>query len=100
MDKSEEVLNLVRTVGDLPREDQSRILRIVDLLSLAPSQVQQQTHRMLRNLLDAEPESKHECVAGVDEVIEYLEQAVLEDEEDMTGAWSRFDHFLARTTTQ
>lgn len=96
---SEEVLKLVRTVGDLPREDQSRILRIVDLLSLAPSQVQKHTQRMLRELLDAEPESKLECVAGVDEVIEYLEQAVL-DSEDHAAAWHRFDQLMARGTTQ
>ena len=99
MDMSEEVLKLVRTVGDLPREDQSRILRIVDLLSLAPSQVQKRTQRMLRELLDAEPESKLECVAGVDEVIEYLEHAVL-DTEDRAAAWSRFDQLMTRGTTQ
>lgn len=96
---SEEVLKLVRTVGDLPREDQSRILRIVDLLSQAPAQVQLRTQRMLRDLLDAEPESKLECVAGVDEVIEYLEHAVL-DEQDPAVAWARFDHLFARSTTQ
>jgi prophage DNA circulation protein len=99
MDKSEEVLKLVRTVGDLPREDQSRILRIVDLLSHAPSPVQKRTQRMLRDLIDAEPESKLECVAGVDEVIEYLENAVL-DEPDTAAAWARFDQFFARSTTQ
>jgi hypothetical protein len=99
MDMSEEVLNLVRTVGDLPREDQSRILRIVDLLSLASSPVQKHTQRMLRDLLDAEPESKLECVAGVDEVIEYLENAIL-DEQENTGAWARFDEIFARSTTQ
>ncbi|MBN1240312.1 MAG: hypothetical protein JXB36_17545 [Gammaproteobacteria bacterium] len=96
---SEEVLKLVRTVGDLPREDQSRILRIVDLLSQAPASVQMRTQRMLRDLLDAEPESKLECVAGVDEVIEYLEHAVL-DGQDPAAAWARFDHLFARSTTQ
>lgn len=96
---TEDVLKLVRTVGDLPREDQSRILRIVDLLSQAPSSVQLQTQRMLRDLLEAEPESKLECVAGVDEVIEYLEHAVL-DERDSAAAWARFDHLFARSTTQ
>lgn len=99
MDMSEDVLKLVRTVSDLPREDQSRILRIVDLLSLAPFQVQKRTQRMLRDLLDAEPESKLECVAGVDEVIEYLEQAVL-DSEDRPAAWGRFDQLMARGTPQ
>lgn len=94
-----DVLKLVQTVGDLPREDQSRILRIVDLLTLAPSPVQQRTQRMLRDLLDADPESKVECVAGVDEVIEYLEQAVLESE-DQSAGWRRFEHMFARGSTQ
>lgn len=90
MDVSEEVLKLVTTVSRLPREDQTRILKIVDLLSLASSPVQQQTQRMLSALLDANPESKFECVAGVDEVIEYLEQAIYGDE-DAAPAWARFD---------
>jgi hypothetical protein len=99
MDMTEEVLKLVQVVGDLPREDQRRILRIVDLLSLAPSAVQQRTHRMLRELLDGHPESKRECVAGVDEVIEYLEHAVLESD-DYNGGWGRFEHVVARGSTQ
>jgi hypothetical protein len=70
---SEDVLRLVRTVERLPREDQDKILRIVDLLSLVPRSVQNTTQRMLRELLDKDPVSKTECVAGVDDLIEYLE---------------------------
>ena len=73
---SEEVLRLVRTVERLPREDQDKILRIVDLLSLVPVSVQDRTQRMLRELLARAPASKSECVAGVDDVIEYLEHNV------------------------
>ena len=29
---------------------------------------------MLRDLLAREPASKHECVAGIDDIIEYLER--------------------------
>jgi hypothetical protein len=73
---SEDVLRLVRTVERLPREDQDKILRIVDLLSLVPIAVQDRTQSMLRELLSRRPESKHECVAGVDDVIDYLERNV------------------------
>jgi hypothetical protein len=73
---SEDVLRLVRTVERLPLEDQDKILRIVDLLSLVPLSVQDHTQRMLRELLDRDPASKNECVAGVDDVIGYLEQNV------------------------
>ena len=48
---SEDVLRLVRTVERLPREDQDKIMRIVDLLSLVP-------------------------LPGVDDVIRYLERNV------------------------
>ena len=73
---SEEVLRLVRTVERLPREDQDKILRIVDLLSLVPVSVQDRTQQMLRELLASAPASKSECVAGVDDVIEYLERNI------------------------
>ena len=73
---SEDVLRLVRTVERLPREDQEKILRIVDLLSLVPIRVQDETQQMLRELLARDPISKNECVAGVDDVIRYLERNV------------------------
>jgi tetrahydromethanopterin S-methyltransferase subunit A len=73
---SEDVLRLVRTVERLPREDQEKILRIVDLLSLVPIRVQDKTQQMLRELLARDPASKNECVAGVDDVIRYLESNV------------------------
>ncbi len=74
---SEDILRLVRTVERLPREDQDKILRIVDLLSLVPLSVQNRTQRMLRELLNKHPASKRDCVAGVDELIEYLEDNAL-----------------------
>ncbi len=73
---SEDVLRLVRTVERLPREDQEKILRIVDLLSHVPIPVQDRTQQMLRDLLARDPASKSECVAGVDDVIRYLERNV------------------------
>ncbi len=71
---SEDVLRLVRTVERLPSEDQDKILRIVELLTRVPIGVQDRTQQMLRDLLAREPASKHECVAGIDDIIEYLER--------------------------
>ena len=74
MPVSEDVLRLVRTVERLPSEDQDKILRMVDLLTLVPLQVQNRTQRMLRELLERQPDTKRECVAGVDDVLAYLER--------------------------
>jgi hypothetical protein len=74
MPVSEDVLRLVRTVERLPREDQDKILRMVDLLTLVPLTVQNRTQRMLRDLLERHPDTKRECVAGVDDVLDYLER--------------------------
>ena len=71
---SEDVLRLVRTVECLPSEDQDKILRMVDLLTLVPLPVQDRTQRMLRELLERQPDTKRECVAGVDDVLAYLER--------------------------
>ena len=84
---SEDVLRLVRTVERLPREDQDKILRIVDLLSLVPPAVQDESQRMLRELLAPRPSTKNECVAGVDDVIAYLESTcALRPASELPGA--------------
>lgn len=74
MPLSEDVLQLVRTVERLPSEHQDKILRMVDLLTLVPLPVQHRTQRMLRELLERRPHTKSECVAGVDDVLAYLER--------------------------
>jgi hypothetical protein len=73
MPVSDDVRRLVRTVERLPTEDQDKILRMVDLLTLVPLAVQSNTQRMLRDLLERRPNSKRECVDGVDDVLAYLE---------------------------
>lgn len=87
MPLSEDVLRLVHTVERLPSEDQDKILRMVDLLTLVPLPVQNRTQRMLRELLERRPDTKSECVAGVDDVLAYLER-------NATGA----DRELCRVT--
>lgn len=74
---STEVVRLVESVEQLADADQHRILRLVSLLTCVPAPVQRTTHRMLRELLDADPASVAECVDALDEVIEYLENEVL-----------------------
>jgi hypothetical protein len=74
MPVSDDVLKLVRTVERLPSEDQDKILRMVDLLTLVPLPVQDRTQRMLRELLEQQPNTKRECVARVDDVLAYLER--------------------------
>ncbi len=76
MPLSNDVRRLVRTVERLPVEDQDKILRMVDLLTLVPVSVQDRTQRMLRELLDRQPDTKRECVAGIDDVLAYLESNV------------------------
>jgi hypothetical protein len=39
-----------------------------------PLSVQDKTQRMLRELLERQPDTKRECVAGVDDVLAYLER--------------------------
>ncbi len=99
MDAADEILELVRTVAGLPREDQNRILRLVDLLSLAPYAVQQRTNQRLRELLDAEPQSKLECMDGLDDIIDYLERAVA-GAEDRSASWSGLTYAVLRGTVQ
>lgn len=76
-DKSLEIARLVNSVEQLAEPDQQRILRIVSLLTRVPASVQQTTQRMLRDLLDTNPGSADECIEGVDELIEYLENEVI-----------------------
>ena len=80
---SEDVLELVHTVERLTAEDQERILRIVSLLTRVPSAVQRETQRRLKSLVERDPHSMFDCVNGVDDVIEYLENCILAVNEPM-----------------
>jgi hypothetical protein len=85
MPLSNDVRRLVRTVERLPVEDQDKILRMVDLLTLVPVSVQHRTQTMLRELLEREPDTKRECVAGIDDVLAYLERNVVLKTQARTG---------------
>jgi hypothetical protein len=88
MQVSEEVLRVVHKVERLPREDQDKILKMVDLLTLVPLEIRDESQRMLRELLARDPSTKSECVAGLDDVIAYLERNVPRS--------ARHQSFLAR----
>lgn len=74
---SEDVARLVDTVERLTADDQRRIVRVVDLLLIAPFEIRTQSQSMLRGLLQNGPESKDALVSGLEDVIRYLETALL-----------------------
>ena len=76
MTPSNTVLNLVRTVGRLPVEDQDKILRVVSLISHAPTTAQNHSKRMLKALVSEEPESRLDCVTELEDIISYLEASL------------------------
>jgi hypothetical protein len=74
MPVSDDVWRLVRKVERLPSEDQEKIIRMVGLLPLVPLAVQDRTQRLLRELLEQQPTTRRECVARVDDLLDYLER--------------------------
>jgi hypothetical protein len=76
MAATKDVWRLVHTVERLPSQDQEKILRMVDLLTLVPVGAQNCAQQMLRKLLESAPDSHTECLAGVDDVLAYLERNV------------------------
>lgn len=84
---SDDVVRLVETVERLSHEDQDRILRLVSLLTGAPMNVRDRTRTMLRSLLAREPRSSIECIAAIDEVLEYLEARTEERSYTRADAW-------------
>lgn len=93
---SDEIVQLVHTVARLDAKDQERILRIVSLLTLVPVSVQRQTQKMLKELIDRDPSSMLECVASVDEVIEYLEDNILSASDYIGGPESFYCASVSR----
>jgi len=99
MDTTDAILKLVRTFMGLPRDDQNRLLRLIDMLSMAPLAAQQRGHELLRELIDSNPQSKLECVDGIEELIEYLERSVA-NADDHSPSWSDLPRLIARSTIQ
>jgi len=70
---SDEATELMLVVERLATQDQSRIVRLIDLLSEAPDDLREQTQRMLRALMAREPETHAECLNGMDAIIAHAE---------------------------
>ena len=84
---SDDVARLVQTVERLDSQDQERILKLVNLLMIAPASARDHTQTMLRDLLDREMCSMLECVAAVDEVLEFLEKSAAAASGNYLEAW-------------
>ena len=99
MDTADEIMQLVRTVAELPDGEQDRLLRLAGLLTLAPAAARRRGNGQLRALIASQPQSKRECLGGIDELIADLERSVAAAEE---RASSRADSLtsLPRGTTQ
>ena len=76
------VPRLLNSITRLPHRDQDLFLELVSLLSRAAPEVQAQARRMISDVLETRPRSRLECVARVDDVIEYLETSLEEQDPD------------------
>ncbi len=80
MSGSDEITRLVSTVKHLPRADQHRILRLVELMIRAPAGAQQRTQAQLRELLAQAPASHEKCIDAIDNLITELENSMRSDD--------------------
>jgi hypothetical protein len=72
----EDVAGLIETVERLAAADQRRIVRVVDLLLVAPPSARCEAQAMLRGLLKQRSGTKQELIGGLDDVIARLEAAL------------------------
>lgn len=79
-----EANELMLVVERLAAQDQGRIVRIIDLLRLAPDSVREQTQKKLKDLIAREPQTHAECLALIDRIIIRAERE-LENELRLTG---------------
>ena len=66
--------NLMVVVERLSTQDQSRIVRLIDLLRLAPDFLREQTQEKLKDLIAQEPQTHAECLAFIDSIITQAER--------------------------
>ncbi len=100
MDTADEIMQLVRTVAELPDSEQNRLLRLAGLLSSAPASAQQRGNGQLRSLIDSQPQSKGECLGSIDELIADLERSMLAAAEGRSSNRNNRLYSLLRGTTQ
>lgn len=82
---SDDIATLIGTVSRLPRDEQYRILRLVRLMTRAPSDTQSRTQEKLRELLCSAPTSHAQCIARIDRLIAELELSLLPEDPRLHG---------------
>lgn len=70
---TQEALGIAHSVGKLRPEDQQRVLRLVDLMLVAPAEARVRAQTMIRDTLTEGSDAHERCVAKVDATIRYLE---------------------------
>lgn len=71
---SSESLDLMLVVERLSTQDQRRIVRLIDLLRIAPDWLRKRTQRTLKRLIAQEPQTHAECLASIDGIIALAER--------------------------
>ena len=71
---SRESLDLMLVAERLSTQDQRRIVRLIDLLRIAPDWLRERTQRTLRRLIAQEPQTQAECLASIDGIIALAER--------------------------
>ncbi len=85
MSGSDDIATLIGTVSRLPRDEQYRILRLVQLMTRAPGDTQSSTQQKLRELLASAPASHAQCIARIDQLIAELELSLLPEDPRLRG---------------
>jgi hypothetical protein len=71
---SSESFDLMLVVERLSTQDQRRIVRLIDLLRIAPDWLRERTQRTLKRLIAHEPQTQAECLASIDGIIALAER--------------------------
>lgn len=66
----EDSVDLLLVVERLSTRDQRRIVRLIDLLCLAPDDLRRETQSRLKDLIARQAQTHSECLAIIDEIIE------------------------------
>lgn len=68
-----DALGIARSVRELRPEDRLRVLKLVDLMSVAREEARVRAQTMIRETLPIDPEARERCVETIDATIQYLE---------------------------
>jgi hypothetical protein len=64
-------------LDDVPvASDQTRFVRLVELLAQVPEDIYAEGRQMVKSLIDQNPSSVEECITDLDAAIQYLERHI------------------------